>query len=288
MYKLIFYLLNYFIIKVRTGADVKLKKNMKKLFVILISAVYVLTACSPYEPSEAVTADMLKKATILGTVYIDLDGKVETAKAGTLLFAVNFAEFGNYTKSVPVDNKGAYSTEFPVEDAGNDVTITGVLVLENGQVFEVNHTLAVKPEGTFVAYLTYVKTQDPITPPDWKDAILEFTLRYIDSDAAAAVLVDVPANTPIRLKFAGETTYVETTVKTGGRVSFMVKAPTVLDGGKNVEVYTTAMLPYTTGAGTATEVRENKIFSYSNSSFKIYGGEITTPNPLVQTMTMEP
>lgn len=270
---------------------------MKRSLFILMSMVFVLASCSKYEVSDTVTADMLGKATISGVAYVDVDktnSGMEFVPSGTtLLFFTNYSNLltgatGVYSLTTTVGANGAYSIAFPAKESGTTITITGAqLVLDvkensatKSQIFKMDNAVTVRPNMSFVKDLIYSKDADRLSIADWQDATLEFSLKYINSSATLTP-VDVPSGTPIRLTYKNinnENVFVETTVKADGKVTFTIKAPSVIDGGKSVTVSTTALLSYTVGTTTT-----KRTFSYS-STITVYGG-VTITLPANQQMT---
>ncbi|MDR1653388.1 MAG: hypothetical protein LBS01_07060 [Prevotellaceae bacterium] len=269
--------------------------NKILLFTTLTIAV---ASCQKYEPSEPVSADKLKKATITGTVYADLDrtnADLEFAPEGTtLLFQTNYSNListatGEYVARAVVGANGHYSVEFPVADAGNlQVKITGNEFVYDVQknsgtetkILELtNQNITVYPELSYVKNLTYADKETIATTDNWKDGSIEFTLRYPDSIGRTAF---VPIGTLIRLTYNNvdsKTTYVETQVQASGKVKFTIKAPSVIDDGKVVTISSTAQLPYRSTVAGA-EVTEERIFKINPAiTATLYGdAQITLTN----------
>jgi hypothetical protein len=123
-------------------------------------------------------------------------------------------------------------------------------------------SITVFPELSYVKNLTYVDKETIITADNWKDAGVEFTLRYPNKSGSTAL---VPTGTPIRLTYMNvqnQTVYVESTVKSSGKVEFTIKAPSVIDGGRQVQITSTAQLPYTQTVS-GNEITGDKIFTIS-------------------------
>jgi hypothetical protein len=256
---------------------------MKKLTFIFAIAC-ALTACSKYEVSDAVSADQLKKATISGVVYVDADQRnsgLEPAKGVTLLFQVNYnlllaGAQGVYTVSTTTDDNGGYSVKFPAPDEGVTAKITGSQIVTDvnkysgteKHSFELSdQTEKVYPDLAYVKNLNYVQTSETF-PAVWRNATLAVTIKYSNGLGQS---VAVPANTAIRLTYtnsANKTAYVEANVAAAGKVTFTVPAREVIDGGTQVTLSSTALLPF--GANS-----EPKSFTYSKTA-TVYGGETTT------------
>jgi hypothetical protein len=258
---------------------------MKKIaFIFAIASV--LTACSKYEVSDVVSADLLEKATISGVVYIDSDqtnSGLEPAKGATLLFQTGYSTLltgatGVYTVSTTTNDNGEYSVEFPADDNGVTVSIYGSQIVTDVKKYsgtekhsfdlESGQTISVYPGLGYVKNLKYVLGGEEF-PKVWREATFNVAFKYYNGTEN----VSVPNGTAIRLDYtnsANKAAYVEANT-TGGNATFRIPAREVIDGGTAVSLSSKFLQ---TINGTP------RTFAYSGN-FIIYGGVETSKENLI-------